>query len=103
MKTEAKAPGPTAAQEYLKPVGVDERLMFNCDGALGDMCFHMDGKRVHDSDSLSGTSDSDADEQLIDEDGYSDTSADYSPGGKRATLEELYGDGLYQVRRPFAV
>ena len=68
--------------------------MFNCDGALGDMCFNMGGERELDRDSLKGASDSDADAQLIDKDGYSDTSADYSPVGKRATLEELYGDGL---------
>ena len=54
----------------------------------------MGGEREFDSDGLSGTSDSDADGQLIDEDGDSDTSSDYSPDGESATLEELYDDGL---------
>ena len=55
----------------------------------------LGGERGFDSDGLSGTSESDADGRLIDEDGDSYTSSDYSPGGEEsATLEELYDDGL---------
>ena len=54
----------------------------------------MGRERGFDSDGPSGTSDSVADGQLIDEDGDGDTSSDYSPGGESATLEELYDDGL---------
>ena len=43
------------------------------------MCFPMiGGERGFDSDGLSGTSESDADGQLIDEDGDSYTSSDYT-------------------------
>ena len=41
----------------------------------------------------SGTSDSDADGRLLDEDGYSGASTDSDQGGKSVTLEEIYDDG----------
>ena len=83
---EAESPAPTAAQEHLKPVGVDRTL---------NMCFPMGGERESESDSVvSGTSDLDADGQLIDEDEHSDTSADCSPDREMTTLEELFEDLL---------
>ena len=94
VKADAEASDPTAAQAHHGPVGVDGTLSSICGRALGDTYYPVGGEKEFDSDGLSGTSDSDADGQLIDEDGDSDTSSDYSPGGERATLEELYDDGL---------
>ena len=60
VKTEAEAPVPTAAQEHLKPDGVDGALRSYCDRALNHVCFQMGGEKEYDSERLRGTSDNDA-------------------------------------------
>ena len=94
VEAEAEAPPSTAAQTRGKPVRVDGEIGSNSGGTFGDICLPTDWEVESESNVLSGTSDSDADGWLIYEDGYSDTSADSSPGGGSATLEDLYDDGL---------
>ena len=81
-------------QLRVKPVRVDGELGSNSGGTFGDICLPTDWEVKSERNVLSGTSHSDGGGRLIYEDGYSDTSADSSPGRGSATLEDLYDDGL---------
>ena len=94
VEADAEEPSPAASQAQVKPGGVDGSPWSTSGGTLNNTSLPKGWERESKGDVLSGTSDSDADGRLLDEDGYSDASTNSDQGEKSVTLEKLYGDGF---------